>query len=568
MVTPNVWGQGQLFAFSALDGRSLWGDDFVGTLSGDKVGIRFHTNVKRELAIVNLRGMEPVFDTVASDVILLNTNEGRISVIYADTHTVIGNVAGSAAAVVMTEGDCRCKALDGIRLQDTQDGEFTAFIREGNRFCLAFGHTEEAAAAKAKQGIRMDPDTVIAQKLRFFKDCELDEGHPYRLLNAKCLSVMKSQLYSPEGKLKRIWSTPDRLPHKHLWLWDSVFHAVGFRNFDASLAEELILAVLDCQEENGFIPHCGYPDGASEITQPPVLAWGAWKVCEKSGNMDFLKTVFEANEKFLLWCRENRRDTQDELYTWLTKDDVNCRCDESGMDNSPRFDSHSRLQAIDLSCFMANEARAMAKIAARLRDAEKEEFYTRWYHSIRKDINSKLWCADEGFYYDYDLTNGALHKVQSVASFLPLFAGVCDGTQAAALVAKLLDPETFGTTLPIPSISRQDPTYGSDMWRGPVWINYNYMISDGLAENGYPELALAIRTKTVKSVNDWYMRTGTVYEFYDPEHQQFPGRLNRKGAPYEPYDFTVRYQSIRDYGWSNTLVFDLLQNNMVCAENT
>ena len=93
MVTPNVWGQGQLFAFSALDGRSLWGDDFVGTLSGDKVGIRFHTNVKRELAIVNLRGMEPVFDTVVSDVILLNTNQGQISLAYADTHTVIGNVA-------------------------------------------------------------------------------------------------------------------------------------------------------------------------------------------------------------------------------------------------------------------------------------------------------------------------------------------------------------------------------------------------------------------------------------------------------------------------------------------
>jgi neutral trehalase len=209
----------------------------------------------------------------------------------------------------------------------------------------------------------------------------------------------------------------------------------------------------------------------------------------------------------------------------------------------------------------------MAKIATRLRDTDKEEFYTRWYHSIRRDINDKLWCGEEGFYYDYDLTNGALHKVQSVASFLPLFAGVCDASQAAALVEQLLNPETFGTPLPIPSISRQDPTYGSDMWRGPVWINYNYMISDGLAENGYPELALAIRTKTVKSVNDWYMRTGTVYEFYDPEHQQFPGRLNRKGTSYEPYDFTVRYQSIRDYGWSNTLVFDLLQNNMVCVEN-
>ena len=54
MVTPNIWGQGQLFAFSALDGGSFAREDFVGTLSGDKIGIRFHTKVIRELAVVKV----------------------------------------------------------------------------------------------------------------------------------------------------------------------------------------------------------------------------------------------------------------------------------------------------------------------------------------------------------------------------------------------------------------------------------------------------------------------------------------------------------------------------------
>ena len=43
MAIPNIWGQGQLFDFSALDGNSLFSNDLVGTLSGDKIGIRFHT---------------------------------------------------------------------------------------------------------------------------------------------------------------------------------------------------------------------------------------------------------------------------------------------------------------------------------------------------------------------------------------------------------------------------------------------------------------------------------------------------------------------------------------------
>ena len=32
----------------------------------------------------------------------------------------------------------------------------------------------------------------------------------------------------------------------------------------------------------------------------------------------------------------------------------------------------------------------------------------------------------------------------------------------------------------------------------------------------------------------------------------------RKGEVYEPYDFRVKYQAIRDYGWSVTLAFDLM----------
>ena len=78
MITPNIWGQGQLFAFSALDGQSLYSDDFVGILSGDKIGIRFFTKVKRELAITGIKGYVPCFETVASDIITIKTQTKQI----------------------------------------------------------------------------------------------------------------------------------------------------------------------------------------------------------------------------------------------------------------------------------------------------------------------------------------------------------------------------------------------------------------------------------------------------------------------------------------------------------
>ena len=41
MMVPKKWGQGQLFAFSALDGLSYASDDFTGMLCGDRIGVRF-----------------------------------------------------------------------------------------------------------------------------------------------------------------------------------------------------------------------------------------------------------------------------------------------------------------------------------------------------------------------------------------------------------------------------------------------------------------------------------------------------------------------------------------------
>ena len=91
-------------------------------------------------------------------------------------------------------------------------------------------------------------------------------------------------------------------------------------------------------------------------------------------------------------------------------------------------------------------------------------------------------------------------------------------------------------------------------------MNYNYMIIQGLQNYGEISLSQEFRQKTLAVINEWYHKNGTVYEFYDPENQKSPKQLNRKGPVHEPYDFTVRYQSIRDYGWTATLTLDLLYN--------
>lgn len=550
MAIANVWGQGQLFAFSALDGKSEFGDDFAGVLSGDRIGIRFFKDVKRELSIVGYDTNDLTFDAVLSNLILANVNSGKICIAYVDTHLIIGKIPADATAVVMVEGLYKTQIIDDVEVQDTSDGQFTAILRTGEKFAFAYSKDKAEVVALAKKGIALCFEDVAEKKLAFYKRNE-KEGK-FSKLSCKCLSVMKTQLYSPEYKFDTIWSTPDRLPHKALWLWDSVFHAIGHRNYDPHLAEDLIHAIFVNQHEDGMISHMVNGDRTSEVTQPPIIAWGALKVYEKTGNKEFLREVYERNGVFLKWCRDNRRESGEELYAWFTDDDKNCRCGESGMDNSPRFDDANHLHAIDFSCFMANDVRAMAKIAEIL--DEDARCYFEWYEKIAEAVNRVLWS--DNFYYDYDCKKNKISYVKAVSSFLPLFSGICDKERAEILVKNLTDSNAFYTEFAIPSVATDDKTFGTDMWRGPVWINYNYMITEGLKAYGYNELSEEIIEKSLDIVNEWYEKTGTVYEFYDCENKKCPSRLTRKGEVVEPYNFEIRMQSIRDYGWTATLTYD------------
>ena len=558
---PKKWGQGHLFAYSALDGDSFFENDFTGTLTGDRIGVTFHTMCRRTIYFGDIsKYLAPEIKCVASDMIVVESLPGLFSMIFAERHLVVGEYEDNIGVFVSLGGKCETYNKGDIEIHNTNDGEYTAILRRNNRFSFAYGETEETVIELCEKGINYNTEELKTEKIKPFEKA-LPENNEYVALYSKCISVMKTQLYSPEGKIRRIWSTPDRLPHRNIWLWDSVFHAIGHRHLSTDIAQNLILALFDVQREDGFIPHMARPDYASDITQPPVIAWGAWLVYEKSGDKEFLKTVFENNKSFLLWCQSNRRKTEKELYSWHTNPELNNRCDESGMDNSPRFDIESDLYAIDFPCYMANEARFMAKIALELGDKENAEFFSRWFEKIKTDINASLWCEEDGFYYDYDIQNSCFSKVQSVSSFLPIFAGVCEEEQCTKLVAHLENPDEFGTEFPVPSISKKDKTFGTDMWRGPVWINYNYMISEGLAEYSYKELSEKIKNKTLEVINEWYKRSGTVFEFYDSENRIPPFCFNRKGEVVEPYDFRVKYQTIRDYGWSITLAFDMMNKD-------
>jgi len=287
---------------------------------------------------------------------------------------------------------------------------------------------------------------------------------------------------------------------------------------------------------------------ASEVTQPPLFAWVISRIFLSPPDRVFLKEAYPRLKKYLRWLYRNRDLDGDGLLEWKISGSPVCRCGESGLDNSPRFD-HLRpgvpMAAIDLNCFAVSEMEHLADLAESVGCRPDA---VRWRQEREKRvrlINERLWDEKDGLYYDRD-RNGRRRKVKTAAVFLPLWAGVADPDQAARLVEHLENKRQFASPFPVPSTAMDDPAFTDDMWRGPVWINCNYLVIEGLRRYGYRAAARRIALKTLREIARWYGKRGVFFEYYDPFGKKAPDRLRRK----EWLGGKSWTKAISDYHWT------------------
>ena len=559
---PDVWGKGALFAYSALEGENSFYKSMCGQLMAEHVGMSF--DGKQVDLYLRLKGIpwiqEISYDIVASDLIEGHFVKGAFKFIAADQKTVAGYAPTEEALPVFNADLLTPVPFEGGVAYQCED-RWYAFVKreEGDvtRFAVARDDSFESVAATTLSGLDFDVDGEAEKRKRYFEAVPVlkNATASEQKTLAKCFSVMKSQFLTPDGLFTDLWTTPDRLPHRRWWLWDSVFHSIGNVYLDPNLAFLTIRSILDMQREGGFIPHMCEPDRyIAEHTQPPLVAWGVWKLYERTGKKEWVEAMYDANCRFLDWINDNRDANKNHLYEWYVSPySPDCRCGESGMDNTPRFDVVQLMDAIDFSCYMANEMRYMVKIAKLLgKDEDAARFETE-FNLIKEQINALLYDSEDGRYYDRELESGELRKVATVAGFLPLFSGVCSEEEAAVLAADLANPETFMGTMPVPTVAFNDKHHSIDYWRGTTWICYNYMIQEGLRNYGYNELADEIVDKTIKCMAEWYEREGCIFEVYDPRNHLCPTELERKGPTMKPVEPYARIMTVRDFGWSSTL---------------
>ncbi len=152
-----------------------------------------------------------------------------------------------------------------------------------------------------------------------------------------------------------------------------------------------------------------------------------------------------------------------------------------------------------------------------------------------------LWDAYSEQYYSRSFVTHKLIKEQSIAAFMPLYAGSITKERAAQLVKLLQDEHSFATKYPVPSVPLNSQYFKShNFWQGPVWINTNWLIADGLRRYGYDELANIIAGKSVELV----AKNG-FYEYFSP----------LDGTP----------AGAKNFSWTAALVVDFLSDNIKIA---
>lgn len=347
--------------------------------------------------------------------------------------------------------------------------------------------------------------------------------------------IMRAGLLNTRYYFTREALVPSKIHYIGVWLWDQFFHALAYRHISEELAENQLRIVLDHQRNDGMLPDAIHDEGLithllapveADVTKPPLIAWTALKLYEKSGHLDFLQELYEPLVH---------------LHEWWIKDNLNpCGLCEyrhpfsSGLDDSPLWDEGMPVVAPDLNTYIYIQWESLARIADLTGEPEDA---TRYRESAAQWVSRMidvLWDEERGVFNS--LHDGQKDATLTPFNLMPLWTGHLPPAITHRLLDHLTDPSMFWPTWPLPSVAVSDPKFNPEqMWRGPTWANINYLFVEALQRVGQYDLARQLRRKTL----DLIRQHTDIYEYYNP--------LSGLPPP----------KAARLYGWTSAIYIEL-----------
>ena len=178
------------------------------------------------------------------------------------------------------------------------------------------------------------------------------------------------------------------------------------------------------------------------------------------------------------------------------------------------------VQDVLFNTLLCQSNRDLAAIARVL--GEDPAPFEEWAAHTARAIDAKLWNEADGLYLDFDMVAGVPIRAHVAAGFSPLFARIPSAERAQRMYEYLDSPAFCALDqpgYPVPSNSRRAADYSPNRyWRGPIWIQVNWLLMHGLRNYGFDAYAERVRAAIVELPRDHGF-----YEYFNPETGQGHG---------------------------------------------
>jgi alpha,alpha-trehalase len=318
--------------------------------------------------------------------------------------------------------------------------------------------------------------------------------------------------------------------YDQMWDWDGFFIGLHWANQDPANAKYLrdwVLGFAGSADADGYVAGCITPNGPrplfGKFAMKPFLAQGALIAARDLNDYEWIRPVWPAMKRVLEYRRRTEYDEKWKLWFWAN-------AMQSGADNNAALTNdpkdRSAILGVDASVYAMREYAAMAVLADRLGDPADAKTYRAEVLSTRHAILRQLWSARDGMFWNRRRDTGAMVRVVAWTNFLPLVDGLLPRDEGRRMIsAYLLNPTQMRSEHGFRSLSRFDPAYNNEAtikpysnWRGPIWINANFLDWIVLQRYGFNDearwLSETLATDLHRDIQKW----GSMHEDYDAEN--------------------------------------------------
>lgn len=393
-----------------------------------------------------------------------------------------------------------------------------------------------AAVAHATTTSSSSSSTLPWSTPAFARSASGSAADPVATVKAYVASHASQTFREPQGILRFPYLVPAG-PYDQLWDWDSVLMGTALLSYGSRpyLAGSMMNFLDHTNATTGEVRGCLTP--ASPTTTiyhaKPVVIQGALIAALADGNFSQFAPFRPQMEALLEYWERERQDARTGLFEW--HDQLESGCDNLVVSECPSnysscwVDSDAdSLAAPDVMVWLAREHVAYARFLREwglpaAGDVARAERHVQRGRQLADATNSVLWDEGLGHYVAFNTTTQRVITNRVFLMAFPLFASMANDTQAQRVVASLTQADMW-SPFGVRSTASSDPRYSNtneivpySNWRGPVWVNENAMLAYALNAYGFTTLAQTLANRTVATLANDILTTGTWHECYDSE---------------------------------------------------